>query len=1367
MTKKLLLTFALLLTAVTGAFAAYSGSCGDVSYSYVESTNTLTISGTGAMADYEDPSNRPWNSYAGNIKTVVIGAGVTTIGKNAFNFSGLTSITIPASVTSIGKSAFNECSGLTSITIPANVTTIGDYAFASTGLTSIEIPASVTSIGEYAFTSCSGLTTVSFAAGSQLTTIGNYVFNSCSDLTSITIPARVTSIGNGVFAGCSNLATMTVEAGNTVYDSRNVCNAIIEKSTNTLIAGCKGTTIPTTVTSIGNAAFQFCNGLTSITIPATVTTIGGFAFEGCVGLTSITIPASVTTIGESAFEGCFNLATVTVYAPSCTLEENALLGCYNLANIYVFSDLVSQYQTYWSAYAGIIKKMPKPSGKCGENVRWVLTGESPNYTLTITGTGAMADYEDPSDQPWIEDRSSIKTVVITSGVTSIGEGAFSSCEGLKSITIPASVTSISKYAFGGCSKLETMTVEDGNAVYDSRNGCNAIIEKLTNTLIIGCKNSTIPFGVTTIGDGAFSVCKGLKSITIPASVTTIGEDAFEGCLDLATVTVYAPSCTLGIDAFENCPALTIYVFRDLVDDYKDADNWSNYKDRITEMLTPNGNCGENVRWVLTGESPNYTLTISGTGAIQDAVWGSMPWNSYKSSITTLIIEDGVTSISEQAFVGCSSLTSVTIPASVETIGMYAFYGCNSLTSIEIPSGVTTIGKFAFYDCIGLTTIEIPASVTSIGINPFYGCSGLESISVASGNTKYDSRNKCNAIIEKETNKLIVGCKNSVIPDDVTAIGESAFNGCTGLTSIEIPASVTTIGEWVFENCTSLKSIEIPASVTSIGINAFYGCSGLESISVAEGNPTYDSRNNCNALIETKKNTLIVGCKNSVIPDDVTSIGNYAFKGCTGLTTIEIPAGVTTIGTQAFSGCTDLTSIVIPASVTTIGGYAFWACTGSESISVASGNAKYHSGGNCLIETESHTLILGCKNSVIPDDVTTIGDFAFYDCIGLTTIEIPASVTTIGDYALQNCTSLTSIEIPASVTSIGDFAFDGCTSLESIEIPASVTSIGGGAFEDCTGLNSVTIYAPELSEYGYGYGAFYNNADGRKIYVFKNCMDYYKAQAWSVDYPGMGFYEEDILPITDISLKDNDDNSTLIAAASGNAIAPLNVTLKGRTLYKDGDWNTLCLPFSVTVGNGVMADATAMTLNGSESGFDASTGVLTLNFVGVTSGNTIAAGTPFIVKWQKPDGYVAYNPATPEAECSDIVSPVFEGITVSNAATTQTFGNGSFKGTYASITYEEENKSILFVGGENSLYWPTAGSSIGAQRAYFELNDGQQARNIVLNLGGENATGIHSTTNFTNCTNLAGAYYTLDGRKLAGKPSAPGIYVKDGHKVAIK
>jgi hypothetical protein len=367
----------LLVMMLTTATAwAQSGSCGDVTWELTGST--LTISGSGAMWDYGDPSEQPWKDYRSSIKTVVIGSGVTSIGNYTFAYcTGLTSINIPAGVTSIGDNAFWNCSNLATVTFAedSQLATIGISAFSTCrGLASVEIPASVTSIGNNAFSTCNGLGSVTFAEGSQLTSIGNNAFRLCSNLTSITIPASVTSIGSYVFQNC-NLASMTVEDGNTVYDSRNGCNAIIEKSTNTLIIGCKNSTIPAgvtsigawafggtgltsieipaSVTSIGVSAFYGCSVMTSIEIPASVTSIGGSAFYGCSGLTSIEIPAGVTSISGVAFRNCSNLATVTVYAPSCTLGDKAFLNCDKLTNIYVFSNLVGNYKgaEHWSTYA--------------------------------------------------------------------------------------------------------------------------------------------------------------------------------------------------------------------------------------------------------------------------------------------------------------------------------------------------------------------------------------------------------------------------------------------------------------------------------------------------------------------------------------------------------------------------------------------------------------------------------------------------------------------------------------------------------------------------------------------------------------------------------------------------------------------------------------------------------------------------------------------------------------------------------------------------------------------------------------------------------------------------------------------------------
>ena len=330
-----------------------------------------------------------------------------------------------------------------------------------------------------------------------------------------------------------------------------------------------------------------------------------------------------------------------------------------------------------------------------------------------------------------------------------------------------------------------------------------------------------------------------------------------------------------------------------------------------------------VTWNLSDDG---TLTISGTGVMPNYYNGSdAPWYFQRGVIKNVVIENGVTSIGERAFMNCSSLTSVTIPKSVTSIGYCAFDGCSGLTSITIPNSVTSIGKEAFEYCSSLTSVTIPNSVTSIRQQAFYGCSKLTSVT---------------------------------IPNSVTDIEKYAFSGCKGLTSITIPNSVTSIGEFAFKECSRLISITIPKSVTSIGEAAFNACSNLISIKVEEDNPKYDSRNNCNAIIESRYNTLHTGCKNTTIPNSVKNIGGYAFSGNISLTSITIPNSVTSIGEYAFHSCSKLISITIPSSVTNIGGYAFTQCSSLISIT-------------------------------IPNSVTSIGEKAFYGCSYLTSITCEA------------------------------------------------------------------------------------------------------------------------------------------------------------------------------------------------------------------------------------------------------------------------------------------------------------------------------------------------------------------------------------------
>ena len=485
-------------------------------------------------------------------------------------------------------------------------------------------------------------------------------------------------------------------------------------------------------------------------------------------------------------------------------------------------------------------------------------------------------------------------------------------------------------------------------------------------------------------------------------------------------------------------------------------------------------------------------------------------------LTSINIPAGITSIEMGVFGGCYALTKVEIHSNaivsqdyewlsgkylynilgnyvqevvigeeVTEIGKCAFWGYKSLISVTIPNSVTTIGSGAFSGCEKLTSITIPSSVTSIENNPFNACSGLLSIQVEEGNIVYDSRNNCNAIIKTADNEIITGCQNTIIPNNVTSIGPGAFHMCTGLTSIDIPSNVTTIKEGAFWFCTGLTSINIPNSITSIGEQAFMGCSALDSVN---------------------------------IPNGITTIEYAVFSGCRAITSITIPNSVTTIGEEAFEGCR-LTSLTIPKSVVSIASTSFAACAYTlTAIQVESGNTMYDSRENCnaIINSVDNTLILGCQNTIIPNDVEKIGDYAFNGCNELTSIDIPNSVKSIGDNAFYYCYKLNTVNIPNGVTTIGNNAFYNCGGLKTIVLPKTITTIGNNAF-NYWGSKEIYCYAEQLPEIGDLVFFPYSGANST-LHVPATAIETYKtAEQWKDFGTILALTDDDPKPTTNINV----------------------------------------------------------------------------------------------------------------------------------------------------------------------------------------------------------------------------------------------------------
>ena len=543
----------------------------------------------------------------------------------------------------------------------------------------------------------------------------------------------------------------------------------------------------------------------------------------------------------------------------------------------------------------------------------------------------------------------------------------------------------------------TGTTEDGLFEYavegywpisDPRNGVIITRYKGPDSGEVVIPKTIGGYEVKKISDGAFQNCTGITSIVIPDSVISIGVSTFSGCTSLAEITVSPDN-----------------------KNYSSVDGVLFNKDGSELIVYPKGN----------GRSA-YT------------------------------VPDGVTSIGDSAFSGCTSLAEIVIPDSVTSIGVFAFFGCTSLSKVDLPKKLTTIEAGTFRDCTSLKEIVIPDSVTEIrcnwGLGAFSGCTSLSKVDLPKNLTT----------IESHTFSGCTSLAEITIPDSVTEIGESAFSGCTSLSKVKLSNNLRIIQERTFSGCTSLAEIDIPDSVTEIGWSAFEGCTSLAEIA---------------------------------IPDSVTSIGGSAFSGCTSLAEIAIPDSVTSIGGFAFSGCTSLSKVDLPKNLTMIEGYTFSGCSSLESIVIPDGVTAIGTWNEHDISYGN--TFSGCtslKEIIIPDSVIKILDQAFSNCTSLESITIGSGVESLGDEWIASCRRLENITvspenktyssvdgvlfnkdkselsaypignkrssytIPDGVEKIGKKAFYGCRYIESLTIPVSVAEIEASALGNCYDIRTI-------------------------------------------------------------------------------------------------------------------------------------------------------------------------------------------------------------------------------------------------------------------------------------------------------------------------
>ncbi len=879
------------------------------------------------------------------------------------------------------------------------VTSIAYGAFNLCKLTSVVMPNSVTSIANYAFEKCSNLESVVFS--NSLKTIGSNSFSGCSNLSNLVLPPSLESIGGFAFIGCSSLKSLNIPKSvttmNELYPPFVNCSnleVITVDSDNPVYDSREGCNA--IVETASNKILQACK---NTVFPSSVTAINRRAFQGTT-ITSIVIPKTINEIGIIPFIDCDNLTSIKVESGNEVFDSREDCN-------------------------GIIK--------------------------TATNELIVA----------------CQTTFIPASITKIGNYAFDSLP-LTDINIPTSVIEIGMGAFSGCRRLT---------------------------------NIKIPSSVEIIGSYAFEYCYGLSSLDIPSSVRRIGERAFSGCSAVSVVKSHITEpFTINSNTFQSYyTQVPLRVPTGTREKYLATNGWKDFKsieevDDFSALHVGDVFVADDLYYTITNADP-LEVQLGGIGITSTSDVVAVNFDA-ANTLTKVVIPERVTGPDDKTY-------------AVTSLSNYAFYYCTALTEVhsKLKNPMPINGNSVFHGIYNTATLYVPAGSMNYYTANTYGWRRFNNIVVEDDNLDKSLAEGETFTIDGVTYQVVapfeveIGTGKSyrsavdnattgtiTIPEtvsyndatySVTAIGNYAFSGCNQITSINIPNTIAKIGDWACSGCTSLTTVMIPNSIRSIGAGAFdgcenissiiipeyvwsiatgsfRGCKNLSSIKVESGNAVYDSRDNCNAIVNTSSNLIIQGCKNTVIPNTVKIIGNNAFYNHEGLTSMTIPNSVTTIYSNAFWG-TGLSAIVIPKTVTDITSAAFSNCKSLSKIVVEEGNTVYDSRENCnaIIKTETNELVQGCNETTIPQSVVSIASSSFRGFENLKLLDIPNSVIAIGEYAFTQ-SGLTAINIPNSVKTIERGTFSSCMSLTKVTIPESVSAIGNSAFSSCISLTNVTI-----------------------------------------------------------------------------------------------------------------------------------------------------------------------------------------------------------------------------------------------------------------------------------------------------------------------